>query len=47
MKKLQKLLEELETYSIIRQIGCTPTDKSIYGTTFFDSTHYYPQWSYN
>ena len=33
-EKLKKLLDELEKHNIIRQIGSTPSDKSIYGTTF-------------
>ena len=33
--KLKKLLEESETHNIIKQIGSTPTDKPINGTTFW------------
>ena len=33
-EKLKKLLDELEKHNIIRQIGSTPSGKSIYGTTF-------------
>ena len=32
----EKLLDELEKPNIIRQIGSTPSDKSIYGTTFLN-----------
>ena len=32
-EKLKKLLDELEKHKVIRQIGSTPSDKSIYGTT--------------
>ena len=34
--KLKKLLDELEKHNIIRQVGSTPSDKSIYGTTFLN-----------
>ena len=34
-EKLKKLLDELEKH-IIRQIGSTPSDKSVYGTTFWN-----------
>ena len=33
-EKLKKLLNELDKHNIIRQIGSTPSDKSIYGTMF-------------
>ena len=33
-EKLKTLLDELEKHNIIRQIGSTHSDKSIYGTTF-------------
>ena len=32
----EKLLDELEKPNFIRQIGSTPSDKSIYGTTFLN-----------
>ena len=35
-EKLKTLLDELEKHNIIRQIGLTPSDKSIYGTTFLN-----------
>ena len=34
--KLKTLLDELEKHNIIRQIGSTHSDKSIYGTTFLN-----------
>ena len=33
-EKLKKLFDELEKHNILRQIGSTPSDKSINGTTF-------------
>ena len=35
-EKLKTLLDELEKHNIIRQIGSTHSDKSIYGTTFLN-----------
>ena len=35
-EKLKKLLDELEKHNTIRQVGSTPSDKSIYGTTFLN-----------
>ena len=35
-EKLKKLLDHLEKHNIIRQIVSTPSDKSIYGTTFLN-----------
>ena len=37
--KLNILLKELEKYNIIKQIGSSPQDKPVYGTTYFS---YYP-----
>ena len=34
--KLNILLEELEKYNIIKQIGSSPQDKPIYGTTYLN-----------
>ena len=42
-KKLKTLLDELEKHSIIRQIGSTHSDKSIYGTTFLNSLFITPK----
>ena len=41
--KLKKLLEELETHNIFRQIGSTPTDNSIYGTSFLNPLSIIPK----
>ena len=35
-EKLEKLLDDIEKHNSIRQIGSTPSDKSIYGTTFLN-----------
>ena len=35
-KNLEKRLYELEQRNIIRQIGSTPSDKSVFGTTFLN-----------
>ena len=32
--KLNALLKELEKYNIIKQIGSSPQDKPVYGTTY-------------
>ena len=34
--KLNVLLKELEKYNIIKQIGSSPQDKSVYGTTYLN-----------
>ena len=34
--KLNRLLEELEKYNIKRQIGSSPQDKPVYGTTYLN-----------
>ena len=34
--KLNGLLEELEKYNIIKQIGSSPQDKPVYGTTYLN-----------
>ena len=35
-KNLEKRLDELEQRNFIRQIGSTPSDKSVFGTTFLN-----------
>ena len=34
--KLNTLLKELEKYNIIKQIGSSPQDKPVYGTTYLN-----------
>ena len=41
--KRKKLLDELEHRKIIRQIGSTPSDKSIYGTATFNALNHIPK----
>ena len=45
--KLNVLLKELEKYNIIKQIGSSPQDQPVYGTTLFKSSYYNPQGRYN
>ena len=41
--KLNALLEELEKYNIIKQIGSSPQDKPVYGTTYLNSLFIIPK----
>ena len=41
--KLNVLLKELEKYNIIKQIGSSPQDKPVFGTTYLNPLFYNPQ----
>ena len=43
-KVCNNLHDHLEQHNNFTQIGSTPSDKTIYGTTY---THYYPKGRYN
>ena len=41
--KLNTLLEELEKHNIIKQIGSSPHDKPVYGTTYLNPLYIIPE----